>query len=218
MCCVSFTGDEHLAHVLIGQEFSRNDMRSLVLRKGESDGVSLQTRQHPLTNCLPGARLGSSRWRYCWLSCLLALGLFSANACYADDRHAGYYYPEPLSSEVYRSEVPGIPGANRERRIGFIVTIINAMFERPYPPRIAIFAKGADAEKLLIVALENGLLDTIYRARAHLAMLTSLARGTPIFKRVGAADLNFFDLLKMLGFRQLTISDGVAFSHQVKVE
>lgn len=147
-----------------------------------------------------------------------ALGLFTAGACYADDRHAGYYYPEPLSTEVYRSEVPGIPGANRERRIGFIVTIITAMFEKPYPPRVAIFAKGEEAEKLLIIALENGVLDTIYRARAFLAALTSLARGTPIFKQVGPAELNFFDLLKMLGFRQLTISDGVAFSHQVKVE
>jgi len=218
MCCVPFTSDEHLAHVLIGQELDGSDMRSLRLCRGEIDVVSLSTAQHVPKRRRSGARLGFLRWHCCWLSCLLALGLFTSNVSYADDRHAGYYYPEPVSSEVYRSEVPGIPGANRERRIGFIVTIINAMFEKPYPPRIAIFAKGADAEKLLIVALENGVLDTIYRARAHLAMLTSLARGTPIFKRVGAADLNFFDLLKMLGFRQVTISDGVAFSHQIKVE
>jgi len=97
------------------------------------------------------------------------------------------------------------------------VNIANTMFERPYPPRFALFAKGKDAEKLLIVALQDDFLDTIYRARAHLAALTSLARSTPIFKKVGATELNFFDLLKMLGFKQLTISDGDQFAHQVKV-
>ncbi|MGI9485813.1 MAG: molybdopterin-guanine dinucleotide biosynthesis protein A [Geminicoccaceae bacterium] len=153
-----------------------------------------------------------------WLIFVLLLGLCMASSGHADDRHAGYYYPEPASTEVYRSEVPGIPGANRARRVGFVVAVANAMVEKPYPPRFALFAKGAKAEKLLIVALEDGVLDTIYRARAHLAGLTSLARGTPIFKQVGAAKLNFFDLLKMLGFEQLTISDGDVFAHQVKVE
>jgi len=153
-----------------------------------------------------------------WLLITLLLGLFTASSVDADDRHVGYYYPEPASTEVYRSEVPGVPGANRERRIGFVVTVVNKMLERPYPPRFAVFAKGVRAEKLLIVALEDGVLDTIYRVRAQLAMLTSVARGTPIFKQVGPADLNFFDLLKMLGFEQLTISDGDVFTHQVKVE
>ncbi|MEM8950302.1 MAG: molybdopterin-guanine dinucleotide biosynthesis protein A [Pseudomonadota bacterium] len=153
-----------------------------------------------------------------WRVFLLSLSLFTASGAHADDRHAGYYYPEPKSSEIYASEVPRLSGTNRERRIGFVVTIANAMFERPYPPRVAVFAKGTEAEKLLIVALEDGVLDTLYRARAHLAALTSLARGTPIFKQVGPAKLNFFDLLKMLGFTQLTISDGDAFAHQVKVQ
>jgi len=145
------------------------------------------------------------------------LGLFMTGGVHAEDRHAGYYYPEPSSKEVYRSDIPSLPGTNRERRIGFVVNIANTMFERPYPPRFALFAKGKDAEKLLIVALQDDFLDTIYRARAHLAALTSLARSTPIFKKVGATELNFFDLLKMLGFKQLTISDGDQFAHQVKV-
>ena len=150
---------------------------------------------------------------------LLALiGLFAAQPSVADDRHAGYYYPEPASLEVYKSEVPSLPGTNRQRRIGFVVTVVNGMYERPYQPRFAFFAKGKEAEKLLIVALEDGVFDTIYRARAHLAALTSLARNTPIFKQVGPTELNFFDLMKMLGFEQLTISDGDQFAHQVKVE
>lgn len=153
-----------------------------------------------------------------WLVLLFLLSPLVAGAGHAEDRHAGYYYPEPASTEVYRSEVPGLPGTNRERRIGFVVTVANAMFERPYAPRVALFAKGKEAEKLLIVALEDGVLDTIYRVRAHLAAMTSLARGTPIFKKVGPTELNFFDLLKMLGFTQVTISDGDAFAHQVRVD
>jgi len=155
---------------------------------------------------------------YHWLLLCFLPGLFVTSAGQADDRHAGYYYPDPTTNEVYQTEVPGIPGTNRERRIGFVVNITKNMYEKPYAPRIAFFAKGAEAEKLLIVALEDDVLDTLYRARAHLAALTSLARGTPIFKQVGAAELNFFDLMKMLGFEQLTISDGDAFAHQVKVE
>jgi hypothetical protein len=82
-----------------------------------------------------------------------------------------------------------------------------------------VFAKGDDAEKLLIVALKDGVIDTLYRARALLAMLTSVARGTPLFQELGVAEtFTFFDLLKILGFTQLTISDGDAFAHQVKVE
>jgi len=146
------------------------------------------------------------------------MALLISEPSYAEDRHAGYYYPEPASTEVYKSEVPNLPGTNRDRRIGFVVTVANGMQERPYAPRFAFFAKGEKAEKLLIVALEDNVLDTLYRARAHLAALTSLARATPIFKQVGPAELNFFDLLKMLGFEQLTISDGDEFAHQVKVE
>ncbi len=182
------------------------------------DGMLVQLRSGPLPSNQPIDRevsLAQPQW---WRVSLVLLGLAVASPAHAGDRHAGYYYPEPNTSEVYTSAVPGIPGANRERRIGFVVTVMNAIFEKPYPPRIAIFAKGAKAEKLLIVALEDGMLDTIYRARAHLAALTSLARGTPIFKQVGPAELNFFDLLKMLGFTQITISDGDVFAHQVKVE
>jgi hypothetical protein len=148
----------------------------------------------------------------------ILLSAIVARTGYADDRHAGYYYPEPTSVETYRSGVPGLPGTSRERRIGFIITVTKAMLDKPYPPRFAVFAKGKHAEKLLIVALEDDVLDTLYRARAHLAMLTSLARETPIFRQVGPAELNFFDLLKMLGFTQLTVSDGEGFAHQVKVE
>jgi hypothetical protein len=59
-------------------------------------------------------------------------------------------------------------------------------------------------------------LGTIYRVRALLATLTASARMTPIFRENGVEDLlTFLDLLKMLGFKQITVSDGDKFAHQI---
>ena len=49
-------------------------------------------------------------------------------------------------------------------------------------------------------------------------MLTSVSRATPLFQDYGVAEVfTFFDLLKILGFAQLTISDGDGFAHQVLI-
>jgi hypothetical protein len=49
--------------------------------------------------------------------------------------------------------------------------------------------------------------------------LTAVARFSPVFQNAPDADrLTFFDLLKLLGFQQLTVSDGVGFAHQVFIE
>ena len=55
-----------------------------------------------------------------------------------------------------------------------------------------------------------------YRVRALLATMTTVARKSPIFKQFKVEIiLTFFDLVKMLGFKQITISDGDKFSYQV---
>jgi hypothetical protein len=137
----------------------------------------------------------------------------------ADDRHSGYYYPPPQSIETYQVRSETLPDSDRIRRVGFVVELTRQMLDKPYPPEFVVFAKGEDAEKMLIVALKDGVIDTVYRARALLAMLTSVARATPLFQEVGVADyFTFFDLLNMMGFRQLTISDGDAFAYQVQFE
>lgn len=149
----------------------------------------------------------------------VALGLVGATLVRADDRHVGYYYPPPQSTETYPARGDTLPDSDRTRRIGFVVEITRQMLSHPYPPEFAMFAKGAEAEKLLIVALKDDVLDTIYRARAQLAMLTSVARATPLFEEFGVAEyFTFFDLLKIMGFSQLTISDGDRFAHQVLIE
>ena len=64
-----------------------------------------------------------------------------------------------------------------------------------------------------------GLICAIYRVRSLLARLTSSARTLPILNEFKVADtFNFLDLLKLLGFKQVTVSDGVAFSHQIKLK
>ena len=153
----------------------------------------------------------------------LALGVLPAPAMRAqerpDDRHVGYYYPPPQSLETYPARSQTLPDSDRVRRVGFVIELTQQMLNNPYAPEFAVFAKGAEAEKLLIVALKDDVLDTIYRARALLAMLTSVARATPLFRDAGVADyFTFFDLLKILGFSQITISDGEGFAHQVTIE
>lgn len=135
------------------------------------------------------------------------------------DRHVGYYYPEPGSREVYHARAERTPEASRPLRIGFVTGVAAMMAKRAYAPRYALFAKGVEGEKLIIVALQDGALDTLFRARAVLADLTAFARTMPIFGEYGARDrYTFFDLAKVLGFTQITISDGRAFAHQVTLE
>jgi len=135
------------------------------------------------------------------------------------DRHAGYYYPAPESSETYTARVDKLADSDRNRRIGFVTVLTTELLNRNYQPTYAIFAKGDEGEKLIIVGSMDGQLDTVYRARALFATLTAVARMTPVFQSMPEADrLTFFDLLKMLGFQQVTISDGVGFAHQVFIE
>ncbi len=155
---------------------------------------------------------------------LLAAGLFlwpltAFGQSGEADRHAGYYYPEPTSREVYNARGQTLPQANRKLRIGYVTGVTAAMAQRPYAPYFAMFAKGTEGDKLIIVALDDGPLDTLYRARGVLADLTALARLMPLFAEYGVQDwFTFFDLLKMMGFRQLTISNGRDFAHRVVIE
>ncbi len=137
-------------------------------------------------------------------------------AAAAQDRHVGYYYPEPQSQETYSPRVFTLPDSSRLRRIGFVTAMTTSMMERPYPPSIALFAKGAEAEKLIIVSLVDDRFNSLYRMRALFAMMTAVARTTATFQQTGyEEDLTFFDLLAMLGFEQLTFTDGHDFAHQV---
>ncbi len=150
---------------------------------------------------------------------LLAAAIAAASPAVAHDRHAGYYYPPPSSTETYKARALTLSDANRETRLRFVVGFTQKMLQNPYPPQFVMFAKGEEAEKLIIVSLRDGHLDTIYRVRALLALLTSVARASDFLNQLGVADFfTFFDLLKLLGFTRITVSDGADFTHRVVLE
>lgn len=144
--------------------------------------------------------------------------LCGASASFAE-RHAGYYYPPPASSETYVARAKTFEDSNRERRIFFVTELTNQMMENPYPPPFAIFAKGTEAEKMIITSLYDNGYNTLFRMRALLALLTARSRSTPVFQEYEVqAVYTFLDLLKLLGFEQLTVTDGEAFAHRINIE
>lgn len=148
----------------------------------------------------------------------LALTAVATGSAQAADRHEGFYYPKPATTEIYEARSFTLPEATRKARIAFVTGITSEQNKAPYPPTAAIFAKGSEAEKLIIVALNDGRIDTIYRARAIFAQMTAVARLLPVFSELGVEDyFTFFDLTKMLGFEQITISNGRDFAHQIKI-
>jgi hypothetical protein len=134
------------------------------------------------------------------------------------DRHAGYYYPPATVTEAYEPEATTISGATRARRIGFVTILVNKALTASYPPPYLMFVKGSDGEKLIIVGMGD-YVGNIYQARALLAQLTAQARTTEMFKEVDPEfRLTFLDLVKMLGFEQVTVSDGKNFTLQIAIK
>jgi len=141
-----------------------------------------------------------------------------SNGLAASDKHVGYYYPEPQTSETYQAPLPTLQGVSRLSRVGFVTGLDKLQKQKPYPPTYHMFAKGGDAERLIIVATEEGRYNTLFRLRGLLASMTADARQSPLFAKIGHIEqLNFFDLLKIVGFKELTISNGSNLAHRVTV-
>jgi hypothetical protein len=157
-------------------------------------------------------RLALLAWIGVWFAAL-------AGPASAEDRHEGYYYPKLTSSEVYEARIGVAPDSDRRRRLGFVSGLTKQLSVLPYPAPYAIFAKGEEAEKLIIVGFGDGTLDTVYRARALFATLTALIRLGPLFQGTPIDDqATFFDLARMIGFEQITISDGRQFAHRITLQ
>jgi hypothetical protein len=134
----------------------------------------------------------------------------------AESRHEGYYYPKITSREVYKARTKTLAKMNRHQRLLFVSATTEQQGSASYAPRYVVFAKGDEAEKLIIVGLDDQMLGTIYRERALLAALSSLARLTSLLRDADLEDtLTFYDLAKLMGFTQITISDGRRISHRV---
>lgn len=154
-----------------------------------------------------------------WLVVALPFVTLPGQRANAADRHAGYYYPESVTEEHYASHAQKIPAATRESRLAFVSGVAKSASERPYPPQRAMFAKGGEAEKLIIVSLYDDHMTTLAQARAILALMTGVARTTRILRDLQVESIfNFLDFCKMLGFTQLTISDGRTYAHRFILE
>ncbi|MEM9099806.1 MAG: hypothetical protein AAGC79_14935 [Pseudomonadota bacterium] len=128
-----------------------------------------------------------------------------------------YYYPAVNSEETFERDITeNPPPADRAVRIAFTTQITKAQLAAPETPRFAVFAKGGAAEHMIIVALDDQVFKTLFRARAVMAQLTANARSTDFFIKNGiAAHATWFDLAKLLGFEDIVISDGDLWAHRV---
>ena len=152
------------------------------------------------------------------LACV-AGGLIFSGGVAAKDRHAGYYYPEAKTEETYTARSRTLPDSDRDRRLAFIVGFMGQLGKDPAPLRFAVFAKGGEAEKLIIVALDDQIFSTLFRARAVLAVLTAQVRASPLFAELGVQNLfTFYDLAKFIGFKRITISNGRDWAHRVWIK
>lgn len=149
----------------------------------------------------------------------LMAALMITGAARAEDNRAGYYYPPITSEETFDRKINNPPPANRAVRTGFVTEITKAQLAAPANPDFVIFAKGRKADHMIIVAVDDEIFRTLYRARAVLAQLTSNARSTEFFK---SNNLQFvatwFDLAKMLGFKDIVITDGDSWSHKIHLQ
>ena len=136
-----------------------------------------------------------------------------------EDKYIGYYYPKPTTVENYTSAMQTIQGAERPQRVQFVTVVSQGTIQSAYRVPYSVFVKGDKAEKMIIVGLQPGEMTSIYRVRAILANMTTMSRLSPFFQeRTVAEDANFYDLLKLLGFTQLTVTDGDKFSYQVNIK
>lgn len=144
--------------------------------------------------------------------------LFANNAGAAEN-HAGYYYPAPQTFELYVSPLPVLRDITKLSRVGLLVGLNDRQYKRGFAPGYHMFGKGEFSEKLIIVAVENDRYQTLYQLRALLASMSSMARTSPLFSQTGSAEnLNFLDLLKIAGFSQLTLTNGVDVSHRISIK
>ena len=136
-----------------------------------------------------------------------------------EDKYVGYYYPKPSTVETFESSLQTIANIDRAQRVQFVTVVSQGTLQSAYRVPYAVFAKGEKADRMIIVGMQQGELNTVFRMRALLANMTTMSRLSPFFQEhTVAEDATFFDLLKLLGFIQITITDGEKLTHQVTIK
>lgn len=146
---------------------------------------------------------------------LIALSL-TCGAAAAQERYEGYYYPDVTSQEQFTRVIRDSLSPGKNVRVDFVTSLTAAQLAAPESPRFVFFAKGSDARHLTLIALDDEVFSTLFRARAVMAQMTSNVRGNEFFRTQGlAAVATFYDLLQIMEFDTLVISDGATWAHQV---
>ncbi len=147
----------------------------------------------------------------------LAVSLVAGQAV-AEDRE-GYYYPPITSEEVFARTMMDVPPADREARVRFVINATRTLVKASGAPRYVIFEKGGQAQHMIILALDDEVFGTLYRARAVLAQLTARIRGSEFFEKTGLmSEATWFDMAKLLGFEDVVVSDGRNWAHRVVLQ
>ncbi|NNE51011.1 MAG: hypothetical protein HKN30_01250 [Sulfitobacter sp.] len=142
--------------------------------------------------------------------------LLFATAVAAKDKYVGYYYPEITSEETFDRVIRTSVDASRPVRVDFVNILTASQLDAPESPKYLFFAKGDEAGTLILTALDDDVFATIYRARAVLAQLTVNVRMGGYFQQEDLQYVaTFFDLLQMMEFDELVISDGDTWAHRV---
>ena len=144
------------------------------------------------------------------IACCLALPLA------AQDRHEGYYYPPVTSTEVFDRVIRETDRASKVARIDFVQSLTQSQLSAPEAPQFIFFAKGEDARDLIVVALNDDVFASLYRARAVMAQVTVNVRQGSFFVEQNLQFVaTFYDLLQILEFDTLVLSDGTSWAHKV---
>lgn len=152
------------------------------------------------------------------LATLALTALFLAPGFASAQLGSGYFYRSPTVTETYTPSTLTLIDANERQRNRFVAGIVNAMLARPHPLSFALFPIGDDATELVIVSRQDGQLDTPYRARAMLEVMNVLTRSSRFVSSLGLDDgVGFLDMLHMLGFAGITISNGAGYTHHFMI-
>lgn len=144
------------------------------------------------------------------------IAVMLAGTSIAQERHVGYYYPEITSEETFDRVVRASRGADKPVRIDFVNQITQAQLDAPESPRFVFFAKGETASTLILIALDDEVFSTLYRARAIMGQLTVSVRQSGFFQQQDLEYVaTFYDLLQLIQFDELIISDGETWAHRV---
>ena len=123
------------------------------------------------------------------------------------------FYPTPKVIENYKSRRRVLTSTQNKTRIAFVNNILRAFIHRDAKERVFVFAKGKNAENMIIMDSVNGNLNTIFKVRAFIEVLPVLLRNSPIYRKFKNSEIPpFLDLAKMNGFKTVIFTDGDKYS------